>query len=268
MLLLLLLYHYLLTGDPFKSTYSLITFPDYSLSLAPEDIVYGLELTVYRMVELGIWTSPVLVGIYLLCLAQKIANRSIAFSDLIFPTFIAGFILFPELGGNRYGPRYYFDAFPLALATVLSAARQLAGDAASRWHRPVFTHALAVSALYILTACPFALAAFHQQVVQRHEPYRLVQRMGLQGAIVIISTPSGTGMAAEDLVRNDPGLDAPVLYARKDADVDSLRRSFPDRTLWIYERPDPAAPGQLFPAQQLGSPQGRPSPADLVRSPG
>ena len=95
--------------------------------------------------------------------------------------------------------------------------------------------------------------SLHQQVEKRQEPYRLVQRMGLQGAIVILKTPSGTGMAAEDLVRNDPLLDAPVLYARKDVEIETLRRWFPDRALWIYERPDPAAPGQLVPAQQLGS---------------
>jgi hypothetical protein len=253
MLLLLLLYHYLVTGDPLKSTYSLITFNDFWLSLAPEDIAHGLELTLYRLVELGIWTSPVLVGLYLFCLARKIANRTIAFYDLIFPSFVAGFILFPDLGGNRYGPRYYFDAFPLALATVLSAAPQLAGAPGSWRQRALLTHAVVAGALYILTACPFALAAFHQQVEERQEPYRLVQRMGLQGAIVVLKTPSGTGMAAEDLVRNDPLLDAPVLYARKDVEIDTLRRWFPDRAVWIYERPDPAAPGQLVPAQPLGS---------------
>jgi hypothetical protein len=136
---------------------------------------------------------------------------------------------------------------------VLSAAPQLARAAGSWRQRALLTHAVVAGALYTLTACPFALAAFHQQVEERQEPYRLVQRMGLQGAIVILKTPSGTGMAAEDLVRNDTALDAPALYARKDVELDTLRRWFPDRALWIYERPDPAAPGHLVPAQPPGS---------------
>jgi hypothetical protein len=57
---------------------------------------------------------------------------------------------------------------------------------------------------------------------------------------------------AEDLARNEPPLDAPVLYARDEATVGELRRRFPDRSVWAYERDDPDGPGRLVPAQTFG----------------
>lgn len=102
-------------------------------------------------------------------------------------------------------------------------------------------------ALYILIACPLALISFHEQVGAREEPYRLVQTTGLKDAIVILDTSSAMGMAPQDLVRNQPSLDQPVLYARRDVDVSELHRRFPSRTIWTYQRPYPAEPGRLVP---------------------
>jgi hypothetical protein len=253
-LLLLLIYHDLVTGSPFRTTYTLIAVADLSISFAPENVRYGLKLTVYRFCELGVWASPVLVGAYVLCLVRKAVKRSLAFYDLVFPCFILGFVLFPDLGGNRYGPRYYFEAFPLTLGTILSAVSPLAAQARVWWDRPLAVHAALTGVLYLLTACPFALMAYHEQVEARQEPYRLARAMGLQDSIVVIKTTSGLGMLAKDLARNPPLLDAPVLYARGDVGSAALRRAFPHRTIWIYERHDPAAPGRLVPMAEYGEP--------------
>ena len=74
---------------------------------------------------------------------------------------------------------------------------------------------------------------------------------GLTDAIVIVRNSSGRGLLAADLARNDPGLEAPVLYARTGATPEiaaqQLRRVFPDRSIWIYERHDPEQVGRLEP---------------------
>ena len=35
---------------------------------------------------------------------------------------VLSYLFFPNMGGNRYGPRYYFDAYPFLVLTVVSAA--------------------------------------------------------------------------------------------------------------------------------------------------
>jgi hypothetical protein len=245
-LLLLMGYQYFISGNPFRDTYAVISAPEISLSLAPPHVLHGVVVTVYRLVELGVWASPIVPAIYLVCVAVKLRDRSLAFYDLIFPTFVVGFVFFPTLGVNRYGPRYYFEAFPLMLATILSAAPQAAAWMRQLWNRPLPIHASAASAFYLALALPFALAAYHAQVEKRQEPYRLAADMALSNAIVVIKTSSDAGLIADDLARNDDTtLRAPVLYARPDADITALEQTFPGRAIWIYERDDPARPGRL-----------------------
>ncbi len=234
----LMVYQYWVTGNPLHNTYSLITADDVYLSFKPADILYGAQLTLYRFAELSLWASPLLVPAYLICLVSKIRKRSLAFYDLVFPCFVAGYVFFADLGGNRYGPRYYFDAFPLMLVTLVSAAPRVISwveDTTAKW-RALVVNAIAVSGVYLLTALPFAAKDFHAQVVMREEPYRLAAARGLDNAIVILATSSGHGLLESDLARNEPGLEAAVLYARPEVSIAELQRRFPARSIWFYTK--------------------------------
>ena len=249
----LMAYQYGVTGSPLRDTYSLITTDDVYLSVEPAHVAYGLELVPKRFAELTAWASPLLLPIYLFCLWSKAQARSIAFYDLIFPSFVVGFVFFADLGGNRYGPRYYFDAFPLMLVTILSAKPLPALVAPQLNWRAFSCNAVAISAVYFLTALPFALKNYHAQVLLREEPYRLAAARHLEDAIVVIESSSGPGLQAEDLARNRADLQGPVLYARPRTSMSQLRSQFPERSIWRYggERhrskdlqpvPAPAAP--------------------------
>jgi len=139
-------------------------------------------------------------------------------------------VFFADLGGNRYGPRYYFDAFPLMLVTIVSSG---VGNAP---RRALVTGALAISGVYLLSALPFAVKDYHAQVVAREEPCRLAAERGLASAIVVLQTSSGHGLLISDLARNEPDLQAPVLYARPLAPIPELREKFPDRSIWMYTK--------------------------------
>jgi hypothetical protein len=41
-------------------------------------------------------------------------------------------------------------------------------------------------------------------------------------------------------------MDAAVLYARSGTDVGALRKAFPERSIWRYNRIDTTKPGQLI----------------------
>lgn len=240
---LLLSYQSLITGSALRSTYSLIAGDDVFVSFAPQAVLTGMKLTIRRFAEFGVWTSPLLLPAYLACLAYKLKRRSIAFYDVVFPSFVLGYVFFADLGGNRYGPRYYFDAFPMMLTTIISAVPPATAATRRFFGRPLVLHTGVVSAIYMLLAVPFVLSAFHRQVYVREEPYRLATTQGLEHAIVVLESSSGLWKAV--LARNDPALQAPVLYARAGVTVGELRGVFPDRAIWSYTRDRPDVPGRL-----------------------
>jgi hypothetical protein len=245
----LMLYQDSVTGSPFKTSYSVINVKELSfLTLAPEDLILGTKITFFRLVELGLWVSPLLVTMYAAALIAKIRSRSLAFYDLIFPSFVIGFFFFPSLGGNRYGPRYYYEAFPLMLITMGTALPSLR-EWLRRWRdRRYGVHAVLVTGLYLVTAYPFIISDYHQQLLRRQEVYHLAEAMNLTQAIVLIKSRPDSGFQAKDLVRNGINLNQPILYARGMTPIEELRARFPDRTIWIYERVEEGQPGRLTPA--------------------
>ncbi len=230
----LLAYQDAITGDPLRSSYSVMADRDIALSLQPQAVMRGLRLSVHQLAELGLWSTPLLPVALLVCLSAKWQSRSLAFHDLILPGFVLGYVFFADLGGNRYGPRYYFDAYPLLLVTLFSTQPLRRGWTARLLTAPVVVSAVLVSAIYMLIAIPLALGEYHQQVLRRAEVYRLSTQQGLRNAIVIVENSVSRGLRAVDLARNDAQLNGSVLYARPDASVAELQRAFPERSIWAY----------------------------------
>jgi hypothetical protein len=247
-LTLLMIYQYLITGSPFRSAYFVINTPEVSeifVGLAPSRIIDGIVVTAGRMAELALWTSPVLVIVYCSCLVLKFRDRKLAYYDLIFPTFVLAYMAFAGLGGNRYGPRYYFDAFPLMMVTIVSALPLVRARLERPMDRAMLPLASIACLLYFLGTWPLVLTAFQLQVFSRQEPFRLARQAVTGNAIVIQDTASALGLNEWDLVRNPSSMDAAVLYARSGTDIGALRKAFPERSIWRYSRSDPAQPGHL-----------------------
>jgi hypothetical protein len=242
---LLLIYQALVAGSPLQSTYSLMNAEDTHASIALDSLVYGMQLSTERIAELALWTCPSVLFTYGLCLYLKLKNRSLQFYDLIFPSFVAGYCVFAQLGVNRYGPRYYFEAFPFLLLTILSALPLLKARLSEPSWRAFSVVLPIFSLFYILVGWPWVATGFHREVTTREEPFRLVGDRRLTNAVVVLDTASGRGLSKADLVRNSPSMDAEVIYARAEASLPALRDAFPDRSIWRYSRPDFERPGQL-----------------------
>jgi hypothetical protein len=149
------------------------------------------------------------------------------------------------LGGYRYGPRYYFDAFPLMIVTIVSAIPAVKARLDRPMGRAILPIASIACLLYLLGTWPLVLTGFRREVWAREEPFRLVAQARLKNAIVIQDTATHPGLTPSDLVRNPPSMDAAVLYARSGTDIGALRKVFPERSIWRYSRPDPARAGEL-----------------------
>jgi hypothetical protein len=247
-LTLLMIYQYLITGSPFRSAYFVIDNPEVSemfVGLELSRIMDGVAVTAGRFVELALWTSPVLLIAYCSCIVLKLKDRKLAYYDLIFPAFVLAYVVLADLGGNRYGPRYYYDAFPLMMVTIVSALPSVKARLERPMERAMLPLASMVCLLYLFGTWPQVLTGFKLQVFSRQEPFRLAEQAVTGNAIVIQDTTSALGLHVWDLARNPPSMDAAVLYARSGTDVDALRKAFPERSIWRYNRRDPAQPGQL-----------------------
>jgi hypothetical protein len=199
--------------------------------------VAALVMSLKRIVRLHAWTSPILLygaAAAFLVLARR---RALGLSDWIMPLTVAMFLAYAGDGGNQYGPRYYFEAWPFAILTLAKVAAGLLTSPDPRIRQWTASAAVAVLAFQIAYLPP-RLEREHRVVAERQAVFRAVQAAGLTRAIVIIDGPVGKvrSMDPGDLVRN--GLDVGargVIYAHAAPGGDAeLIRAYPRRTLYAY----------------------------------
>jgi hypothetical protein len=145
-LMLLMIYQYLITGSPFRSAYFVIDnpeVPEMFVGLELSRIIDGVAVTAGRLVELALWTSPVLLIAYCSCIVLKLKDRKLAYYDLIFPSFVLAYVALADLGGNRYGPPLLLRCVPsddghhrlgAPFSQSATGAADGASDAAARFH--------------------------------------------------------------------------------------------------------------------------------------
>jgi len=209
-----------------------------------------LGLAARFMGELAVFTSPLVLPGYLGALVWKTVRRRLNFFDFIFPVTMAAFLFVPFDGGNRYGPRYYFEAFPFLVLTIVSALVPLLQNRARpRWAASA-TYLLFAHAAWCIAAAIFLSWLFRGIVDERLDLYNQVRARGLHDAVVVIH--SGTGrfrsFTPKDLTRNGLAINGDVVYAIDIPDrLGELRELFPHRRFYIYRR-DPDSPtGTLSP---------------------
>jgi hypothetical protein len=198
----------------------------------------ALWLTVKRLREILIWTSPLLSLGYVWALGTVIAKGRVSFTDWIMPLTLLFFLFYFGEGGNQYGPRYYYEAWPFALLTTLKALDPMLSDSAktntARW----ISAAIVASLLFHVALLPGRLAREGRIVEERLAVYNQVKKAGLKNAIVIIASEVGTlrPMTPTDLLRN--GLDVEsreVIYAQDLGERNSeLASQFPRRRIYYY----------------------------------
>ena len=195
--------------------------------------------TVSYLFESSEYVWPLFAILYLAALIYRVRTNKAHFYDGYPLLFVIGFLAFAADAGNRYGPRYYFEAFPFAILTICSATVHLL-----RSHRHVLAgriafHLIASQILVGATAVPFIAWLQYTIITERTDVFRQVERQRLDNAVVLISDRTGvlSPMNQDDLLRNGIDLSGAVLYA---VDLgprnNELIESFPDRDIWIYRR--------------------------------
>ncbi len=244
-----LLYNHQITGNAFLFV---TTWMDPNETLGFVD-GYGWNLAWIYLVKhfqsFTYWTSPPILFLYFGYIIHSLKNKSIRSHDLALIFIVIGYLFWHTYGGNQYGPRFYYEAYPFAILFVVA---RLFGETPfvtpCRFQRFVLALFL-VGFVWGALAIPFMARREHQIISERMDLYRLVEQENVHNAIIFLR--SGTGvmrpMPARDLTRNGIGFENDVLYARDlGADNARLKAYFPDKQLYMYYRDKNKPNGRLI----------------------
>ena len=239
-LALLLAYNAAITGDPLLAVqYVDGDEPLFAFGIRSVALFFG------HLIQLYIWTSPVLMFGFWAALAHLVLKRRTDFTDWIMPVTLSFFLFYGGSGGNQYGPRYYFEAWPFAILTIIKVIDPILFVGKPNLRSAWLSSALVASLAFQIGYLPARFEREHRVIVERQDIYTQAENAGLINAVVIVAGPTGTirRMFTGDLVRNGLKIgDQNIIYAHNLRPSNAqLLAQFPDRSFYAY------ANGRLFP---------------------
>lgn len=194
----------------------------------------GIEHLIRRAMMFVYWCSPGLLILYFVFLWRKIKTPALRFlqpEDYAFTALLIGYFFYYEIGGNQYGPRFLFEAFPFLVLLVVSKVLL--------WREKWAVALFLASLVYAIVKFPFIAYREKAIVEQRKDLYDLVEENKVRNAIVFVSESTSPirPMAPPDLTRNDPRFVNNVLYVMDLPRIsDQILDYYDDRSAYRYVR--------------------------------
>ena len=247
----LLAYNYAITGNPFVLSKEGVG-PYDDLWFARGFWHRGPEFMLAHVWELLVWTPPALVVAYLAFLRVTPLKSRLGAVGAGFACLVLGLLPYINRGGNQYGPRFYFDGYPLlaigAVALLFGATRYQSRS----WGARRIVYLFFVSVLVHVPVAMDLLRSRHEDVVERLDVMRTVEAAHLDHALVFVTTWVGMDrpMPPSDYIRNGLTFDTPVLYALDRGDANRLLEDYySDRACYTYAYDRTRRAGSLAPCQ-------------------
>jgi hypothetical protein len=208
----------------------------------------GLSHTTTSLVDLVRWSSVSVLLLWVFGLILSIKERKIHATDFVLPALIAGYFIWYSLGGNRYGPRFYYEGFPFAVIFVCGwVSDKIKAEGFTNLTR--ILAGLLLSGLFASFAViPYLGAREHQVVEERMDLYDQAKNLKLKNAIVFISSGVGVErpMQSLDLTRNGVDRNATVLYVHDLGEKNTqLMNYYPNRKYYRYDREKDQVHGRI-----------------------
>ena len=244
-LLGLLGYQWALTGDPLKPTYYFGGRTLDHLYFDAGSILQGLSLVIKRACELALWASPPAAMLWGAALGLKAWKGRLEPLDALLPVAILIFVFYPFDAGNRYGPRYYFDSWP-ALPFTIATALPLVSERL----RSVAQSLIVLAVIYSVGVLGFLARDYRTLINERRDIYDGADRLASGPAVVCFRSASGLHLPMQpvDLARNGTAPIGRILYVSCEPGMpEAIRKAYPARTLWFYDRRDEELHGRFLP---------------------
>jgi hypothetical protein len=242
-LLFLFWYNYTITGNPLLPV-TMWAYADEGLGFVRGHTpLKGIEHLIRWGCMFLYWCSPaflILYGVYLWRKLKIKVERVTHPEDYMFILLVIGYFFYYEIGGNQYGPRFFFESLPFLILFVVRNVITYR----ERWPMAL----LCAGMIYAVVKFPFIADREHQVVEERNNLYRVVENSNVSHAVILLSTHTGVirPMPSGDLVRNDLGYGNDVLFAHDIPGKNAILRSyFPDRTFYRYVRDPEKVEGWL-----------------------
>lgn len=203
----------------------------------------GAEHFLRRILLFLYWSSPALLLLYFIFLYQKIRHKAQRFpypEDYFMLFLFIGYFFYHHLGGNQYGPRFLYEAYPFVIVFVVHQTFKTP----ARWPLAVLVAGL----IYAVVKLPYIMEREYRVVRERQDLYAQVMESGIANAVVLVSTHTSVirPMPVRDLIRNALDDNADVIYARDQGEKNAeLMQFYPDRAFYRYIRDRERVAGQL-----------------------
>ena len=207
----------------------------------------GIEHFVRRVFLFLYWSSPALLFLYFIFLFKKVRNKVQRFfhpEDYYLLMLIIGYYFYYHIGGNQYGPRFWFEGTPFVTLFVVKKVF----DTKARWAWALFAAGL----IYGIVKMPYIIEREHRVVEERIDIYEKVREANLTNAVVFVSSHTGIirPMGQMDLTRNKLDYNASVIYAHDLGERNKeLQELYPERELYKYVRDPDDVEGKLIPLE-------------------
>ena len=239
----LLWYQWRLTGSPLEPVYWIAGRRVDHLYFDAHNVGTGIYQTGKRWMQLACWWSPAMVAIWPIALWLKGQAKTLDAADFVFPLGVFTFMFYPLSAGNEFGPRYYYDFFPLMVYSVATSLPLYTGRV-----RRLVEVAAVLTIVFDLALWPPLAVTYRRISIERSDLFDQVAASNLRNAVVCIRSATGVRltMPANDLPLNDVDGAGPVLYAQCGlTSFAALARAYPNRAIWTYDRSPNRVHGRL-----------------------
>lgn len=203
----------------------------------------GVEHVIRRGLLFLYWSSPALLLLYLFFLVHRIIRgneRLLHPEDYCLVLLFAGYFFYHHPGGNQYGPRFLFEAYPFVVVFVV----QQVLSSRAKWPVALWLAGM----IYAVVKIPYIAEREHRVVTERLDLYQMVHQAELSQAVVFVATHTSVirPMPPGDLTRNGLHYRREVIYARDLGEKNvELIDFYPNRTFYVYTRDPEKVQGNL-----------------------
>lgn len=249
-------YNYEITGDPFTMVTQWLHPNERIGFVHGHTWLQAIIYTIKHIRDMIFWTSPFLLFILVINIFY-INNKNneqhsswIILEFSIFSITVIGYAFYYTYGGNQYGPRFYFEAYPFVIIAVTA---MIFGEN-EKFNKRIYISKVLyfIGFLIAIILIPFHSLKEHKVIYERTDLYRLSELNKLKNSIVIVS--SGTGhirrMPPGDLIRNGISIDKDknILYVLDQGikSYEKLHNFFPTKKIYRYIREKHTSQGILI----------------------